>query len=181
MPASANREKSAARATIEKAGAALARRRAEIPASFIEQLYGRACRKTWRATRPRIWRRLPRAPTTSWRSARPARRKSAAKRSSSMHSGDSNLVTVVEIVNDDMPFLVNSVMGEIAERKPEIRLVAHPVFGVRRAGTKLTCNRCTWRCGHARELYPYSSRADCATTHAANSCAHCKPCSAKCG
>ncbi len=47
-------------------------------------------------------------------------------------------MTVVEIVNDNMPFLVDSVMGEIAERKPEIRLVAHPVFGVRRAGTKLS-------------------------------------------
>ena len=47
-------------------------------------------------------------------------------------------MTVVEIVNDDMPFLVDSVMGEIAERKPEIRLVAHPVFGVRRTGTKLS-------------------------------------------
>ena len=29
-------------------------------------------------------------------------------------------------------------MGEIAERKPEIRLVAHPVFGVRRTGAKLS-------------------------------------------
>ena len=70
-------------------------------------------------------------------------------------------MTVVEIVNDDMPFLVDSVMGEIAERKPEIRLVAHPVFGVRRTGTKLSAIDAPERRGHARELYPYSSRTDC--------------------
>ena len=42
MAVSANREESAARPIIEKAGASLARSRADIPASFIEQLYGRA-------------------------------------------------------------------------------------------------------------------------------------------
>ena len=37
-----------------------------------------------------------------------------------------------------MPFLVDSVMGELAERRLDVRLVAHPVFGVRRDGNKLT-------------------------------------------
>ena len=41
-------------------------------------------------------------------------------------------MTVIEIVNDDMPFLVDSVMGELAERRLEVRLVAHPVLGVAR-------------------------------------------------
>ncbi|HEX5506866.1 MAG TPA: NAD-glutamate dehydrogenase, partial [Pseudolabrys sp.] len=47
-------------------------------------------------------------------------------------SGSQTAVTVVEIVNDDMPFLVDSVMGELGERGVDIHLVAHPVFGVER-------------------------------------------------
>ena len=46
--------------------------------------------------------------------------------------GERKSVTVIEIVNDDMPFLVDSVMGELAERGLNVRLVAHPVFGVQR-------------------------------------------------
>ena len=44
---------------------------------------------------------------------------------------------MVEIVNDDMPFLVDSVMAEIGERRLTVQLVAHPVFGVQRDGDKL--------------------------------------------
>ena len=40
--------------------------------------------------------------------------------------------SVIEIVNDDMPFLLDSVMGELAERGVEARLVVHPVFSVTR-------------------------------------------------
>ena len=39
-------------------------------------------------------------------------------------------ISVIEIVNDDMPFLLDSVMGELAERGVEVRLVVHPVFTV---------------------------------------------------
>jgi glutamate dehydrogenase len=35
--------------------------------------------------------------------------------------------SIIEIVNDDMPFLVDSVMAELAERRIRVRLVAHPV------------------------------------------------------
>ena len=41
-------------------------------------------------------------------------------------------ISVIEIVNDDMPFLFDSVMGELAARGVEVRLVAHPVFTVTR-------------------------------------------------
>ncbi|MPZ36869.1 MAG: NAD-glutamate dehydrogenase, partial [Rhizobiales bacterium] len=40
--------------------------------------------------------------------------------------------SVLEIVNDDMPFLLDSVTGELAERGIEVRLVVHPVFTVTR-------------------------------------------------
>src|SRR5262245_5143974 len=48
-------------------------------------------------------------------------------------------VSVIEIVNDDMPFLLDSVMGELATRGIEVRLVVHPVFTVKRdASGRLT-------------------------------------------
>ncbi|NJO21727.1 MAG: NAD-glutamate dehydrogenase [Sphingomonadales bacterium] len=40
--------------------------------------------------------------------------------------------TVVEILNDDMPFLVDSVMAEIQSRGIAARLVLHPIFKTRR-------------------------------------------------
>ena len=43
-------------------------------------------------------------------------------------------ISVLEIVNDDMPFLVDSVMAELAERGIDVRLVVHPVFAVVRDG-----------------------------------------------
>ncbi|HLL26398.1 MAG TPA: NAD-glutamate dehydrogenase [Xanthobacteraceae bacterium] len=41
-------------------------------------------------------------------------------------------ITVVEICNDDMPFLLDSVVGEIAAQELTVRLVLHPVFTVER-------------------------------------------------
>ncbi len=41
-------------------------------------------------------------------------------------------ISVIEIVNDDMPFLVDSVMAELGERKFQVRLVVHPIFTVAR-------------------------------------------------
>src|SRR5262249_13929939 len=41
-------------------------------------------------------------------------------------------VSLVEIVNDDMPFLLDSVMGELTEQGIEVRLVVHPIFTVER-------------------------------------------------
>ena len=39
---------------------------------------------------------------------------------------------MLEILNDDMPFLVDSVLGELGERALDIRLLVHPVFTVER-------------------------------------------------
>ena len=48
-------------------------------------------------------------------------------------------VTIIELVNDDMPFLVDSVMAELAEQGLEVHLVVHPLFTVvREPSGKLT-------------------------------------------
>ncbi|WP_068084816.1 NAD-glutamate dehydrogenase [Polycladidibacter stylochi] len=41
-------------------------------------------------------------------------------------------VTILEILNDNMPFLVSSVMGELQEQGLDVRLVLHPLFVVER-------------------------------------------------
>ncbi len=40
--------------------------------------------------------------------------------------------SVIEILNDDMPFLVDSVMGELQARGLSVRLLLHPIFKTRR-------------------------------------------------
>jgi len=40
--------------------------------------------------------------------------------------------TVVEIVNDDMPFLVDSIVAELQRREAQVLLVVHPVLRLRR-------------------------------------------------
>ncbi|HEY2184940.1 MAG TPA: NAD-glutamate dehydrogenase, partial [Xanthobacteraceae bacterium] len=40
--------------------------------------------------------------------------------------------SILEIVNDDMPFLLDSVLGELAERSIGIRFVVHPIFSIER-------------------------------------------------
>ncbi|MEX0591572.1 MAG: NAD-glutamate dehydrogenase [Xanthobacteraceae bacterium] len=42
-------------------------------------------------------------------------------------------ITVVEIVNDDMPFLLDSVMGELNDQGVSVTLVVHPIFNVERS------------------------------------------------
>ncbi len=42
-------------------------------------------------------------------------------------------VTAIELVNDNMPFLVDSVMGEMQERGYRIHLVLHPIIETKRA------------------------------------------------
>src|SRR5262249_41104550 len=41
-------------------------------------------------------------------------------------------ISVIEVINDDKPFLLDSTMGQLAELGVEVRLVAHPVVTVAR-------------------------------------------------
>ena len=70
--------------------------------------------------------------------------------------------SIIEIVNDDMPFLVNSVMAELAERHVGVKLVAHPVVssGARRRGTPDDVWRAgARRSGQSREFHSRSCRS----------------------
>src|SRR5260370_4605282 len=45
---------------------------------------------------------------------------------------DGREISVLEVLNDNMPFLVDSTMAELAERGIEVTLVAHPIVAVER-------------------------------------------------
>lgn len=45
---------------------------------------------------------------------------------------DGEALTVIEAVNDDMPFLLASTLAELNDRGVDVRLVAHPIIAVRR-------------------------------------------------
>ena len=50
----------------------------------------------------------------------------------SAHHGFESRRTIVQIVNDDMPFLVDSIANELNRREIAVHLLAHPVMAVRR-------------------------------------------------
>jgi glutamate dehydrogenase len=133
----ASDEERTARNVIEQAGAVLGRRRRDIPGTFVAQLYGRSVPEdVVRYGADDIAALAERA--YDFMSVRaPGVPKIRCETVPLGASGGRKAVSVIEIVNDDMPFLVDSVMGELAERHLDVRLVAHPMFGVRRDGSKL--------------------------------------------
>src|SRR6185295_18505928 len=128
----ASDEEKAARNVIELAGAALARRRRDIPGTFVAQLYGRCVPEdVVRYGADDIVALAERA-YDFLSERKPGTPKIRCETVPLTTSGGRKAISVIEIVNDDMPFLVDSVMGELAERRLDVRLVAHPMFGVRR-------------------------------------------------
>lgn len=119
-------DEGAARAVIEQAGGVLSLSRNDIPAGFVGQIYARAAPEDvvrygagdLAALAERAYdfiaERQPGAPKVRCETVK-------------LHtSGGHKAVTVIDMINDDMPFLVDSVMGEIADRRLDVRLVSHP-------------------------------------------------------
>jgi glutamate dehydrogenase len=133
----AREEESAARAVIDKAGAVLARRRLDIPRTFVAQLYGRSVPEDVLRYGAEDLAALAERAYDFMAQRTPGAPKIRCETVPLTASGGRKAISVVEIVNDDMPFLVDSVTGEVAERHFDVRLVAHPVIGVRRESGKL--------------------------------------------
>ena len=137
LKAPVSEEEGATRALIEQAGAALARRRRDIPGAFVAQLYGRSVPEDLMRYGVEDIAALAERAYDFIAERAPGAPKIRCEIVPLAASGDRKSALVVEIVNDDMPFLVDSVMGEISDRHLDVGLVAHPVFGVRRNGSKL--------------------------------------------
>jgi glutamate dehydrogenase len=128
----------AAQAVIARAGDGLAERHPDIPPGFAALLFGRVVPDDVAQLGPNDLAKLAARAWEALRERPPGAAKISCETVALEDSGPRKAVTVVEIVNDDMPFLVDSVMSELAERRLAVRLVAHPVFGVRREGDALT-------------------------------------------
>ena len=144
----------AARAVIDEAGAALAARRNDIPADFAAQLYAHAVAEDVLCYAAADLADLVERAFDFLKERKPGAPKIRCATVALKASGERKAVSVVEIVNDDMPFLVDSVMAEIGERRLIVQLVAHPVFGVQPRG------RPSW----SRSARPIRARARASST-----------------
>jgi glutamate dehydrogenase len=117
-------------ALIGAAAAALAGRNRDVPPDFVAELFGHAVPEDFARYRPE---ELAGVAEQSW--ALLQERKPGAPKIRFEPAAAKPGVAVLEIINDDMPFLVDSIVGEISERGLDIRLLVHPVFTVERSET----------------------------------------------
>jgi glutamate dehydrogenase len=128
-------EETAARAILTQAGSALTERRTDIPPTFAAQLFARAVPEDVARYAPADLTALAER-AWDFLAERPAGMPKISCETLKLDASHT-AITLIEVVNDDMPFLVDSVMGEIAEHRLAVRLVAHPVFGVKREDGRL--------------------------------------------
>ena len=126
-------EENAARRLIERANDLLASFDPNIPKNFLSELYGRAVADDLTGYEPKTLAQLGKETWTFLRTRRPGAPKIHFATLQEIEP-DSRVrpISVIEIVTDDMPFLVDSVMAELTERGLDIRLVVHPVFTAQR-------------------------------------------------
>ena len=140
--------------TIEQAGASLSASHRDIPNSFAAQLFARAVPEDVVHYGPADLAMLAGRAWDFLGQRQPSTPKIRFDTVTLQGSGERQAITVLEIVNDDMPFLFNSVMGELSERRLPVRLVTHPIFGVKRdAAGKLTGFGAADAAGSARESF----------------------------
>ncbi|MGH7248643.1 MAG: NAD-glutamate dehydrogenase, partial [Pseudomonadota bacterium] len=121
------RGESAGYSLIGAAAAVLGLREPGIPENFLARLFGLALPKDLTRFGPE---ELATIAAQSW--AVFAQRSPGALQLRLAPAASPRGVSVLDIVNDDMPFLLDSVLGELNERGLKISLLAHPVFAVER-------------------------------------------------
>jgi len=158
---------SAGQALIAAAGAVLAKRRSDIPGTLLAELLGAAVPDDLQRYRPDAFAAIA---ERSWSLF--AERKAGAPKISFAPAPATPTVAVLDIINDDMPFLLDSVLGELNQHGLDIRLLVHPVFAVERdarAVRRRAGNRCHgWKrvrralsrgCGRGRRVIRDRRRA----------------------
>ena len=110
-------EEHAARRLIEQANDALATLDPAVPKNFLPDLYGRAAADDLVGYEPRMLARLGREAWAFLRTRRPGAPKIRFETLQDAEpDGRVRPLSVIDIVTDDMPFLVDSVMAEITDR-----------------------------------------------------------------
>src|ERR1700674_2461950 len=126
-------EERGARRLIDQAGRILTGLHGDMPESFAAQVFPRAAPEDLVRCEAR---ELAALAEDAWRFLKERKSgKSSIRfdsRNGPMGAERIKSISVIEIVNDDMPFLLDSVMGELTEQGIEVRLVVHPIFSIER-------------------------------------------------
>ena len=120
-------DEGASQTLIAEATALAAGRWRDFPPDFFAALYGRAPPDDLERYRPE---ELAAIGEEAWTFL--SERKPGAAKIAFTPARLTPGVTVLDVLNDDMPFLVDSVLGELSERGVDIRFLVHPVLTVER-------------------------------------------------
>jgi glutamate dehydrogenase len=120
----------ASRSILRSAAAALTLREPGVPKDFLEDFFGQALPEDLECYQPQ---ELAAIADDCW--AFFAQRTPGLPKLRLVQADMAPGISVLDIVNDDMPFLLDSVVGELSERGLDIRLLVHPVFTVERDAT----------------------------------------------
>ncbi|MGH7159257.1 MAG: NAD-glutamate dehydrogenase domain-containing protein, partial [Acetobacteraceae bacterium] len=105
------------------------------PAEFAETLFRRSAREDLARYQPADLERLAAAAQAHLTAPRPSGPDIRLADHEFTINGRAGEITVVEVVNDNMPFLLDSTLGELADQGLEPDLVAHPILAVERSRT----------------------------------------------
>ncbi len=125
-------EERAARTRIDAAGKLLRGDKTNVPEGFTALLLGRAAPEDLVGYEAAELAALAREAWAFLSTRRPGVAKIRFDLPRASDGEHLKSISVIEIVNDDMPFLVDSVMAELTERGLATRLVAHPILAVAR-------------------------------------------------
>jgi glutamate dehydrogenase len=126
-------EERAAHRLIDQANAALKDRGGELANGFVARLFAHAAPEDLVGYEPA---ELAALAEQAWQFLQTRKPGSPKIRFATPETppGGARLkgISIIEIVNDDMPFLVDSVMATLTEQNLSIRLVVHPILSVSR-------------------------------------------------
>ena len=122
----------AARTSMEAAAKLLRGDKSKVPDDFVALLFGRAAPEDLVRYETEGLAALARE-AWSWLAVRkPGVPKIRVESPDATQGARLKSISVIDIVNDDMPFLVDLVMAELADRGLPARLVVHPILAVTR-------------------------------------------------
>jgi len=126
-------EERSARRLIEQTATILAGLHGDMPESFAVQLFRHAAPEDLIRYDPHDLAALAKE---AWRFLK-ERKANTPKirceaREGASGTARTRTVTVIEILNNDMPFLLDSVLGELTEQSIDVKLVVHPILSVER-------------------------------------------------
>src|SRR3954447_2436413 len=132
MPAK-TKAKAPGRDLFDEAGALVASAGRDVPREFVRTLFGRVPEEDLAPYTPQALADL--AATAYEHLSAPRRNDGADLRLIDREierDGRRRDVTAIEVVNENMPFLLDSTLAELVEQGYEPRLVAHPILAVER-------------------------------------------------